>query len=152
MAGYDVDYFDRMLPYTIPGEIPTYDPALFKTSRMRNYHESYPQQDSGMSEIADMKQRAGRLADITTGYDPPPTDNRLMRLIDELASKYKDISLSDLPAAWEHFWHPEAFDESGSFTGNIHIDPIAIAMGLGGGIGKGPVSYTHLTLPTNREV
>ena len=42
-----------------------------------------------------------------------------------------------------------------SGLGHIHI----LAMGCGaveiGGIGKGsskPVSYTHLTLPTNREV
>lgn len=135
MAGYDnqfgpgFDYYDRMLPYEIPGELPTYDPALFKTARMQNYHESFPASDSSSAEIEDIKRRLGRLADISTSYDPPRTDNRVMRLIEDILSRYRDFDLKDIPAAWEYFWHPEAFDEGGNFTGNINVDPTTLAMG-----------------------
>lgn len=150
MAGYDnqfgpgFDYYDRMLPYEIPGELPTYDPALFKTARMQNYHESFPASDSSSAEIEDIKRRLGRLADISTSYDPPRTDNRVMRLIEDILSRYRDFDLKDIPAAWEYFWHPEAFDEGGNFTGNINVDPTTLAMGATAPISRVGAAGTRL--------
>ena len=43
----------------------------------------------------------------------------------------------------------QAMEDSGI---QDHVDPTRLGVYMGSGIGGIPVSYTHLTLPTNREV
>lgn len=82
--GPEFDYFDRLLPYEIPGEIPTYDPSLYKTARMRAYHDRFPQNDSSQNELAEIKKRLGRVTSITKD-DEPPQEN-LSNIIQSLYS------------------------------------------------------------------
>ena len=43
---------------------------------------------------------------------------------------------------------PRLYLDAGDFAKARGLDPVKLERGLG----IGPVSYTHLTLPTNREV
>ena len=101
---------------------------------------------------------------IGEGTDPPPVQNAeiikcgtnevdLPQLLEELSNKgVKSILVEGGETVMWSFLKNELFDEFNIFISSMIIGGKMTPTIAGGDGTLEPVSYTHLTLPTNREV